>query len=87
MMIGLAASIAIVVFLVCIVFIVYALRSRAARSHISILSLIILLLIGSSLGVYCFCGPLFRLGKGSGGQHQRSSSRSQDHSGPQSCDE
>ena len=41
MMIGLAASIAIVVFLVCIVFIVYALRSRAARSHISILSLII----------------------------------------------
>ena len=34
MMIGLAASIAIVVFLVCIVFIVYALRSRAARSHI-----------------------------------------------------
>ena len=30
MMIGLAASIAIVVFLVCIVFIVYALRSRAA---------------------------------------------------------
>ena len=38
MMIGLAASIAIVVFLVCIVFIVYALRSRAARSHISILS-------------------------------------------------
>ena len=85
MMIGLAASIAIVVFLVCIVFIVYALRSRAARSHISILSLIILLLIGSSLGR--FCGPLFRLGKGSGGQHQRSSSRSQDHSGPQSCDE
>ena len=56
MMIGLAASIAIVVFLVCIVFIVYALRSRAARSHISILSLIILLLIGSSLGVYASVG-------------------------------
>ena len=55
-MIGLAASIAIVVFLVCIVFIVYALRSRAARSHISILSLIILLLIGSSLGVYASVG-------------------------------
>ena len=56
MMIGLAASIAIVVFLVCIVFIVYALRSRATRSHISILSLIILLLIGSSLGVYASVG-------------------------------
>ena len=86
MMIGLAASIAIVVFLVCIVFIVYALRSRAARSHISILSLIILLLIGSSLGVYASVGR-FSDWESSGGQHQRSSSRSQDHSGPQSCDE
>lgn len=56
MMIGLAASIALVVFLVCIVFVVYALRNRAARSHISILSLIILLLIGSSLGVYASVG-------------------------------
>ena len=62
MMIGLAASIAIVVFLVCIVFIVYALRSRAARSHTSILSLIILLLIGSSLGVYASVGR-FPIGK------------------------
>ena len=39
------------------------------------------------VGCVRFCGPLFRLGKGSGGQHQRSSSRGQDHSGPQSCDE
>ena len=55
-MFGLAASIAFVVCLVCIVFGVYALRSRAARSHISILSLIVLLLVGASLGVYASVG-------------------------------
>ena len=55
-MFGLAASIAFVVCLVCIAFGVYALRSRAARSHISILSLIVLLLVGASLGVYASVG-------------------------------
>lgn len=61
-MFGLAASIAFVVCLVCIVFGVYALRSRAARSHISILSLIVLLLVGASLGVYASVGR-FPIGK------------------------
>lgn len=55
-MVGLAASIAFVVCLVCIVFGVYALKSRAARSHISILSLIVFLLVGASLGVYASVG-------------------------------
>lgn len=55
-MVGLAAAIAFVVCLVCIVFGVYALKSRAARSHISILSLIVFLLVGASLGVYASVG-------------------------------
>ena len=55
-MFGLVHPSLFVVCLVCIVFGVYALRSRAARSHISILSLIVLLLVGASLGVYASVG-------------------------------
>ena len=74
MMIGLAASIAIVVFLVCIVFTVYAFTDYSSPHRFVV-------------GCVRLRGPLFRLGKGSGRQHQRSSSRSQDHSSSQRGDE
>lgn len=53
---GLTVAIIFISMLICVVFIGYAVNRRAGRGHFSAITIILLLLIGASLGIYAAVG-------------------------------